>query len=136
LRNYPGAPLPPEEVALVRGEGGSDLVRSTDCDLLAVDGMTLGMRDDRAEVLPGRHSVRLLLWEHQLITGNDYTLFCEAGFDAVADRHYLFRVAPAGLPEVAMVVREEGDDDTVLPVAARCGESLLELETLLRRENP
>lgn len=136
FRAYPGAPLPPEEVALVRGDGATDLVRTTDCDLLAVDGMTIGVRDDRAEVLPGLHRVRLLLWEHQLITGSDRTLFCEAGFVALAGRHYLFRVGQAGLPDVVVAVREEERETAVLPVAALCGDSLLELETLLRRENP
>lgn len=136
FRAYPGAPRPPEEVALVRGWGATDLIRTTDCDLLAVDGTTIGMRDDRAEVLPGLHRVRLLLWEHQLITGSDRTLFCEAGFVALAGRHYLFRVGAAGLPDVVMAVREAGLDAGLLPVAALCGASLLELETLLRRENP
>jgi hypothetical protein len=45
-------------------------------------------------------------------------------------------VAPGGLPDIDLLVREGGRDVALLPVAPLCGDSLLELETLLRRENP
>jgi hypothetical protein len=131
-RAYPGLSQTSTAVATLRGEGWLyNLLWLTDCDLLAVDGQSLGLWDERAEVLPGRHTVRLQLWEHDLDTDNTQYLYCDGELEVLAGLDYRFRVSRQGLPAV-IIVTQDGVSVTSRPLDVYCRERLIELELAQR----
>ena len=53
MQVYPGDPLPPDQVALIK----PGYRTGVGAQLLSVDGHELGSYEDKAEVLPGSHSI-------------------------------------------------------------------------------
>lgn len=71
FKAYPGPERPPEEIARVRGSAAVYFTSSTNTYIQAVDGRRCNDGNgneksvDRALVLPGRHTIKAVIWEHR-----------------------------------------------------------------------
>jgi len=62
FRAYQGQPLPLSEVAIVKGYADFALILGVGASIIAIDGESIGIKNNKIEVKPGLHSINVYAW--------------------------------------------------------------------------
>lgn len=87
VRTYPGEPLPPEKVAILKGACNEYIVTAVCAYIQKVDDQRAA--GDKVEVLPGKHDVKVYLALHGIMTivgkPRTFSINTEAGHTYIID---------------------------------------------------